>query len=371
MANEEQLEILRQGVEAWNKWRKENPEIEIELNEADLSGTDLSGANFFSAELFEADLKGADLSEADLGGANLCKADLRKVNLFRARINDVYLIGADLREADLMAADLLMANLSGANLSEAEFDETNLSGTNLSETNLTGCYFNSTILADVDLSVSIGLETIVHYGPSTIGMDTIKKSKGKIPAEFLRGCGLGELDIEYAKLYNPDLTNKEIDEILYKVHDLRAQKPLQISPLFISYSHADSAFVDKIEEYLNAKGIRFWRDVHHATAGRLEKQIDRAIRHNPTVLLVLSENAINSDWVEHEVRTARELEKETERDVLCPVALDDSWKSSSWPKRVMEQVMEYNILDFSKWKDDAEFGKLFKKLIDGLELFYK
>ncbi len=143
-------------------------------------------------------------------------------------------------------------------------------------------------------------------------------------------------------------------------------RPVQIFHLFISYSHADSAFVDKIEEKLNEKGIRFWRDVHHATAGRLEKQIDRAIRHNPTVLVILSENSIKSDWVEHEVRTARELEKETGRDVLCPVALDDSWKDSPWPKRVMEQVMEYNILDFSKWEDDTEFGKLFKKLIDGL-----
>jgi hypothetical protein len=37
----------------------------------------------------------------------------------------------------------------------------------------------------------------------------------------------------------------------------------------------------------------------------------------------------------------------------------------------MEQVMEYNILDFSKWEDDREFEKLFKKLIEWLELFYK
>jgi len=119
------------------------------------------------------------------------------------------------------------------------------------------------------------------------------------------------------------------------------------------------------------QGIRIWRDVNHATAGRLETQIDRAIRHNPTVLVILSENSINSDWVQHEVRTVCELEKETGRDVLCPVALDDSWKDSPWPKRVMEQVMEYNILDFSKWENDTEFGVLFKKLIDGLELFYK
>jgi len=27
MANEEHLEILDQGVEVWNKWRKENPDV--------------------------------------------------------------------------------------------------------------------------------------------------------------------------------------------------------------------------------------------------------------------------------------------------------------------------------------------------------
>jgi hypothetical protein len=30
-------------------------------------------------------------------------------------------------------------------------------------------------------------------------------------------------------------------------------------------------------------------------------------------------------------------------------------------------IMEYNILDFSNWKDVAEFGKL----AEGLDLFYK
>ena len=63
--------------------------------------------------------------------------------------------------------------------------------------------------------------------------------------------------------------------------------------------------------------------------------------------------------------------KSARRDVLCPVALDDSWKNSPWPKRVMEQVVEYNILDFSAWKDDGKFENTFNKLIDGLGLFYK
>jgi hypothetical protein len=41
MANEEQLEILKQGVEAWNKWREDNPEIKIDLSGANLSEADL------------------------------------------------------------------------------------------------------------------------------------------------------------------------------------------------------------------------------------------------------------------------------------------------------------------------------------------
>jgi hypothetical protein len=126
-----------------------------------------------------------------------------------------------------------------------------------------------------------------------------------------------------------------------------------------------------LEKGLNGKGIRFWRDIHNATAGRLEKQIDRAIRLNPTVLLVLSEQSVQSDWVQHEARLARKLEIETNRDVLCPVALDDSWKDCDWPERLREQIMEYNILDFSGWRDAGKFRRMFGRLLDGLDLFYK
>ena len=87
-------------------------------------------------------------------------------------------------------------------------------------------------------------------------------------------------------------------------------------------------------------------------------------RRNP----IISEQFVQ---VGHIVRTARLLDKETKRDILCPVALDYSWKNSSWSKRFMEQLMEYNILDFSVWEDNDKFGIIFNKLIDGLELFYK
>jgi hypothetical protein len=194
---------------------------------------------------------------------------------------------------------------------------------------------------------------------------------GKLPEAFLRGCGLSDVEIEFARLYNPDLPNEEINKIVYRIYDLRATRAIQVSPLFISYSHADKPFVDHLDSALVEKGIRFWRDIHDATAGRLETQIDRAIRQNPTILLILSKNSLNSDWVQHEVRKGRDLEKELGRDALCPVALDDSWKSAPWPARIMEQIMEYNILDFSGWDDETAFEAKFSKLLSGLDLFYK
>ena len=376
MANQEQLKILKQGVELWNNWREENSALKVDLNGANLSAMNLNGIDFRDARLTRVDfrdakLQGSRLSLANLSRATLIGASLNRASLKETRLSHAIITNADLRDADLSSAYLHKTVLAMTDLTGAYLYKTHFSEAYLNRSKFTNTTFADTTLGASDLSLAIDLEKASHHGPSTIGMDTIHKSKGKIPEEFLRGCGLSDADIEYAKLSNPDLSNEQTNKILYRMHELRANQAIQLSPLFISYSHGDSTFVDKLETNLNAKGIRFWRDVHDLKSGRMETQIDQAMRLNPTVLLILSEHSIKSDWVEHEVRTARELEKEMGRDVLCPVALDDSWKSSPWPKRVMEQVLEYNILDFSAWKDDSKFGNTFNKLIDGLGLFYK
>jgi hypothetical protein len=341
MANEEQRKMLKRGVYAWNEWRKMNPYEGIDLMSANLSGVDLKGAY----------LRGANLVETNLAGVNLSDAILFQANMYKANLQ-----GANLSSTDLSQAHLIGVDLDGAILNETRF---------------TLAVMGSTRITNVDLRTCVDVENIRHQGPSQISTGTFRLSGGRISSAFLRGCGLSDWEIEQVKLYDPSLNNETITHIQRNIYDQRADQALQISPLFISYSHTDSNFVDKVENQLNKKGIRFWRDVHEMKAGRIETQIDRAINQNRTVLLILSQNSIKSDWVEYEVRTARELEKDMERDVLCPIALDDSWKSSRWPKRLMEQIMEYNILDFSEWEDDVKFDGMFRKLIDGLELFYK
>jgi uncharacterized protein YjbI with pentapeptide repeats len=361
MANEEQLSILKQGVDVWNKWREENPDVGIDLRDANLKEANLGEANLGRAQLWRVDFSHANLRHANLWQADLRQASLSAVNLREANLDETNLYKADFRGADLQGASFI-----GAKLWEVYLGDAIVAGSKWSHATIGISNFGR-----LDLSEAIGLEDVVHDGPCTIGIDTLILSKGKISEVFLRGCGLSDADVEYGKLSNPDLSNEEINKILYRIYDLRANQAIQVSPLFISYSHGDSTFVDRLERNLNKKGIRFWRDIHDMKAGRIETQIDRAITQNRTVLLVLSEHSLNSDWVEHEVRTARLLEKDMGRDALCPVALDDSWKDSRWPKRVMEQITEYNILDFSAWEDDVKFEGMFRKLIDGLELFYK
>lgn len=155
MANPEHLKILKQGVEVWNKWREENPEIFRDLPGTDLSKADLSKANLSKANLSKANLSGANLSWARLSKANLSLANLSGANLSWARLS-----GADLSAADLSGADLSEAGLSAADLSAAH-----LSGANLSRDDLSGCKIDKhTKLSNIK-GCQVGVNGF--YSPST------------------------------------------------------------------------------------------------------------------------------------------------------------------------------------------------------------
>lgn len=216
-----------------------------------------------------------------------------------------------------------------------------------------------------DLSTTIGLDRVKHQQPSSITTDTLRASRGRIADAFLRGCGLSELEILTAKLWDPDLTGDALTTLLYRIHDLKTTAPIQKRYVFISYSHADASFAGEIEKRLDAQNIRYWRDVHELKAGRIETQIDRAINLHSIVLLVLSKHSVASDWVEWEISKARAIEKKLKRDAICPVTLDDAWKTADWPGPLRRQIEDYHILDFSS-PTEAQFGKL----IDGLNLYY-
>jgi hypothetical protein len=101
MANKKHVAQLKQGVEAWNQWRRENPKTRPNLSRADLIRASLSGADLRRTNLGKADLRRADLRGADLFGANLGGADLGHANLRGADLDYANLRGTGLSEADL------------------------------------------------------------------------------------------------------------------------------------------------------------------------------------------------------------------------------------------------------------------------------
>ena len=198
-------------------------------------------------------------------------------------------------------------------------------------------------------------------------------SLGRLPSEFLQGCGLSAWQIRNSQLYDPDLSPAEITQLQYEVFDLRTSGSIYVGGVFIAYSIDDARFVDELYDRLTDKGVAVWLDRHDILAGDRHKQVTRAIRLNDVVLLVLSQASVNSDWVASELELVRRKEREEGRDVLCPIALDDSWKekftTGSVDHVLWRQVAKKNVLDFSKWQFD-ESEPPFQKLLRGLKSNY-
>ena len=143
MADTMHIDILYEGVEAWNEWRLKNPSerpnlVGEDLSEMDLTGANLGEADLTDAELFQTDLTEANLKMAVLRRADLSGADLSGAALYKAELVDARLIEADLTGAGLGAADLRDADLRGTKLREADLKEADLAGANLNEADLTG-----------------------------------------------------------------------------------------------------------------------------------------------------------------------------------------------------------------------------------------
>ena len=240
MANEEQIAILREGVDGWNRWRKENPDVRPDLNDANLRSADLNG----------------------------------------------------------------------------------------------------TVFADVDLSEVKGLETVRHNGPSSIGIDTIYKSQGRIPDIFLRGCGVPDIFIEFMSA----LTSK----------------PFEFYSCFISYGHADAAFATRLHDTLQGKGIRCWLDEEDAKLGvPISRNIEKGIQLTDKFLLCCSKESLNSGWVNFEIDLAlhreQTLRMQTKSDVWRIILLDlDGYLFSPAYSGQALRIQERLAGDFTGWKTDSD-----------------
>ncbi|HLX41085.1 MAG TPA: toll/interleukin-1 receptor domain-containing protein [Ktedonobacteraceae bacterium] len=302
MANQEQVDRLRQGVENWNTWRDEHLFTAIDLTDANLKGTSLRGANLRQADLRGADLKGANLINSDLRGANLTDTNLRYANLTDAELN-----GAILKRTKI----------------------------------------GRTIFGDIDLRTVKGIETVIHELPSIIGTDTILRSEGDIPKVFLRGAGLSDTFIEYARSL--------------------AQHPIEYYTCFISYSSQDKAFATHLYADLQNNNVRCWFAPEDMKIGdKIRPRIDETIRMFDKLLLVLSQHSIASNWVAYEVERALDKEPQGKHNVLFPIRIDDTILTctTSWAQEIKENR---HIGDFQRWKEYDAYQQAFTRLLRDLK----
>jgi hypothetical protein len=218
----------------------------------------------------------------------------------------------------------------------------NLTRANLDGVDLSNCIIGGTLFGNVDLSVVKGLETLVHLGPSPVGIDTVYKSKGKIPGVFLEGAGVPRDLIDFIESH--------------------IEQTEMLSTCFISFAGKDEVFANKLFEDLLQLGIRCW--VISEEVRKKERYyplIDAALNLHEKELLVMSENSLKSDWLEEEIYTAFQKEEQTGEIILLPIILDDSVKYSEkpWIAKVRRSRQVY---DFSLWQDEETFKEMLGSL---------
>ncbi len=404
MANEDHIAQLKLAlekgdIELWNKWRLTNASIIPDLNSADLRNADLSnaalggssldgamlnrarlaGARLSGAMMSHSILADANLSGADLRGANLSGADLRRTDLanamlsganvnggilIRARLAGARLDGANmsgsiLMDADLHRADLSCSNLTGAaliraklssaDLSEALMASTTLIGADLSGSRLNNTHFDQawigwTVFADVDLSNARGLDSIVHMGPSSIGIDTIYRSLGSVSEIFLRGAGV------------PTPFIRLMPSIVGSSGGYHS--------CFICYSHEDKVFALRLHNSLQERGICCWLDEKQTQPAAEMNAEDRKARFEGRILLCASRASLSSWWIDKEIVIA----EDSSTRILMPVSLDGFMSSMELKNAGSGSVLSRMVANFSGWEtDDRKFVEQLEKVVMALQ----
>jgi hypothetical protein len=198
-----------------------------------------------------------------------------------------------------------------------------------------------------------GLDSIDHDYPSTIGIDTIYLSQGKIPEGFLQGCGAPENLIRYI----PSLLNSE--------------DGIQFYSCFISHSSKDGEFAKRLHARMRDANLRVWFAPEDVQGGKkLHEQIEMTIRVYDKRLIVLSEASLQSEWVITELRKAFKAELRQGKRKLFPVRLVGYNVLRDWTcfdadsgKDLAVELREYFIPDFSHWKDHDQFEAAFARLL--------
>jgi uncharacterized protein YjbI with pentapeptide repeats len=222
MADENQLQRLRRGVDVWNRWIDGQGNTRPDLSSANLSEeylvgaflmrTDLSEANLSKANLSKTHLNDANLSRADLSGADLYKADLRGAILRKANLSETHLIEVNFSRADLSGANLSGADLSGADLSGADLRRSDLSWVDFFGLNLSGAVLREVSLAQKRLTwADLSGSDLSNADLSGSDLRRADLTKANLSEANLSGADLSGANLSGADLSKSDLSGASLE----------------------------------------------------------------------------------------------------------------------------------------------------------------
>lgn len=107
-------------------------------------------------------------------------------------------------------------------------------------------------------------------------------------------------------------------------HPNRAGTFINLMPVFISYSHADKDFVDKLAANLVKHDAHVWVDTWELNVGdSILNRVQDAIQDSSALLIVLSKASVVSEWCKKELSAGLMRELDEKRVVVLPVLVED------------------------------------------------
>jgi hypothetical protein len=95
-------------------------------------------------------------------------------------------------------------------------------------------------------------------------------------------------------------------------------------PVFISYSHQDKEFVEKLAAHLVKNNAHVWVDTWELNVGdSIIFKVQEAIQSASALLVVLSNASVQSEWCKKELSAGLMRELEEKKVLVLPIRLDD------------------------------------------------
>lgn len=123
----------------------------------------------------------------------------------------------------------------------------------------------------------------------------------------------------------PDLTAEDLVDAAESSKDLRHQEERERRVAFLSHSSKDKPFIRQLAADLNSHGIDVWLDEQRIRVGdSIPEKIAQGLAGSDFFLIAISENSLESQWVQKELNNALVGEVERRKVHIMPLRLDGS-----------------------------------------------